>query len=151
MQSIGTSASIPADSWSRGGIAAPVDLATGTLGVGRMRPLPAARGRAGEWSTTYTHHPESGAVIAGAVLPNWPRVAETALRAAAMLPCHVQAEWDVVVDEDAASIILGGTGSPALHELQVHGGLLGDERVRAFYEHHGAARRRHTCVAPRSR
>src|SRR5688500_10902917 len=39
VQRIGTAATAPTDNWSGGGINAPVDLASGRLGVGRMHPL----------------------------------------------------------------------------------------------------------------
>jgi hypothetical protein len=73
VQRIGTVDTVPTDNWSGGGISAPVALASGTLGEGRMHPLKASP----EWrAQRFSHHPDSGAAIAGAVLPGWERVRE---------------------------------------------------------------------------
>ena len=43
VQRMGTADTVPTDSWSGGGISAPVSLDTGRLGVGRTHPLKGAR------------------------------------------------------------------------------------------------------------
>jgi len=129
VQRMGTADTAPTDNWSGGGICAPVDLATGRLGVGRMHPL---KGRPGEGR--YATHPDSGAQIEGAVVPHWEQVRETVLRAAASLPTSRYVGWDVFVDEAGTSIIGEGSANTDVNLLQVHGGLLADPVVRRFYE-----------------
>jgi hypothetical protein len=130
VQRIGTVDTVPTDNWSGGGISAPVDLATGTLGEGRMHPLKAPPERRAQ---RFTRHPDSGAVIAGAVLPGWERVREVVLRAAASVPFNRMAGWEVLVDATGEPVILEANGNSDVNLLQVHGGLLAEPRIRQFY------------------
>ena len=131
VQRIGTVDTVPTDNWSGGGISAPVDLATGTLGEGRMHPLKAPPERRAQ---RFTQHPDSGAAIAGAVLPGWERVREVVLRAAASVPFNRMAGWDVLVDATGEPVILEANGNSDVNLLQVHGGLLAEPRIRQFYQ-----------------
>jgi hypothetical protein len=134
VQRIGTSTTGGTDSWTDGGISAPVDRETARLGPGRVRPLDGPSPRDG-----LIHHPDSGTRIAGATLPGWPAIMETVLRAAASVPFNRMVAWDVVSALDETPVILSADGSGDLAMLQVHGGLLADPDVRGFYE---AARER---------
>jgi hypothetical protein len=129
VQRIGTADTVPTDNWSGGGISAPVELATGQLGEGRMHPL---KGKRRE--QRFTHHPDTGAPIAGAVLPGWERVLDVVLRAAASVPFNRMAGWDVLVDREGEPVILEANGNSDVNLLQVHGGLLADPRIRHFYQ-----------------
>jgi hypothetical protein len=129
VQRIGTADTVPTDNWSGGGICAPVDLATGRLGEGRMHPL---KGKREE--QRFTHHPDTGSVIAGAVLPGWERVREVVLRAAASVPFNRMGGWDVLVDREGEPVILEANGNSDVNLLQVHGGLLAEPRIREFYQ-----------------
>jgi hypothetical protein len=129
VQRIGTADTVPTDNWSGGGISAPVELATGQLGEGRMHPL---KGKRRE--QRFTHHPDTGAPIAGAVLPGWERVLDVVLRAAASVPFNRMAGWDVLVDREGEPVILEANGNSDVNLLQVHGGLLTDPRIRQFYQ-----------------
>jgi len=131
VQRIGTSMTVPTDNWSAGGISAPVDLATGRLGPGRMRPARTAGLVATEG---LPHHPENGAQISGAVLPGWDRIQDTVLRAAASLPFNRMAGWDVLVTSGGEPVIIEGNGNSDIDLFQVHGGLLADPRIRRFHE-----------------
>ena len=135
VQRIGTAETVPTDSWSRGGISAPVDLVSGTLGQGKLHPSRASQRMAGQ---PLNHHPETGAQIGGATIPQWDQVKETVLRAAASLPFNPMAAWDVLVAPDGVPVILQASGDTDLHLLQVHGGLLADPRIRRFYQEVGA-------------
>jgi hypothetical protein len=129
VQRIGTADTTPTDNWSGGGICARVDVATGRMGIGRMHPLKGGRGE-----TEFTHHPDSGAAIAGVEIPHWSRVCETVLRAATSLPTNRYIGWDVFVDESGRVIIGEGSANTDVNLLQVHGGLLADPAVRRFYD-----------------
>jgi Sugar-transfer associated ATP-grasp len=155
VQRIGTADTVPTDNWSGGGISAPIDPASGRLGVGRMHPLKGRRP-----AHHFTHHPDSGAPIAGAELPGWAAIRATVLRAAASVPFNRMAGWDVLVTADATGAGTGagaeagagagaGAGTPVLLEangnsdvnlLQVHGGLLADPAIRRFYQAVGVVR-----------
>jgi hypothetical protein len=85
----------------------------------------------------FTHHPDTGAPIAGAVLPGWERVLDVVLRAAASVPFNRMAGWDVLVDREGEPVILEANGNSDVNLLQVHGGLLADPRTRQFYNSFG--------------
>jgi len=130
VQRIGTPDTVPTDNWSGGGISAPIDLESGTLGEGRVNPFKAGRATAERVS----QHPATGAQIAGAVLPHWDEVRDTVLRVAASLPFNRVAGWDVLVASDGVPVIIEANGDSDIDLLQVHGGLLADPRIRRFYE-----------------
>jgi hypothetical protein len=135
VQRMGTAGTAPTDNWSGGGICARIDLATGRLGVGRMNPLK----RKGA-DSVFTHHPDTGVRIEGAVLPHWDRICDVVLRAAAGLPLNRYVGWDVVVDGAGSAVIIEANKNTDVNLLQVHGGLLLEPRVRQFYEAVGALR-----------
>jgi hypothetical protein len=132
VQRIGTADTVPTDNWSGGGISAPVDLASGRLGEGRMHPLKGTRAE-----QRFTQHPDTGAQIAGAVLPGWSEVTDTVLRAAASVPFNRMAGWDILVDAEGVPVILEANGNSDVNLLQVHGGLLAEPRIRQFYQAFG--------------
>jgi hypothetical protein len=129
VQRIGTATTGATDDWSRGGISSLIDRETGRLGPGRVLPLDGPSPKDG-----LTHHPDSGARIAGATLPGWPDIMDTVLRAAASVPFNRMVAWDLVTAADGVPVILSADGSGDLALLQVHGGLLTDPHVRRFYE-----------------
>jgi hypothetical protein len=128
VQRIGTADTVPTDNWSGGGISAPVDLATGRLGEGRMHPLKGKRS-----TQRFTHHPDTGTLIEGAVLPGWEGVKDVVLRAAASVPFNRMAGWDILVDSEGVPVILEANGNSDVNLLQVHGGLLAEPNIRQFY------------------
>ena len=131
-QRIGTADTMPTDNFSGGGIAAPIDLATGRLGTGSRHPVK-ARGM-GAQQRGITHHPDTGVPIEGAVLPHWERLRDSVLRAAASLPTNRYVGWDIIVDDTGAPVIIEGNARPGLDVVQTHRGLLADPEARRFYE-----------------
>jgi len=129
VQRAGTVQTMPTDNWSGGAICAPIDLTTGQLKGAVMYP-----GEGASAPRRFTHHPDSGAQIEGAVLPHWERVRETVLRAAASLPTNRYVGWDVLVDETGTPVIIEANGNSGLQMVQVERGLLTDPAIRRFYE-----------------
>jgi len=129
VQRIGTLHTMPTDNWRAGGIAAPVDLESGRLGVGRIHPHKGKR-----QEQRFTQHPDSGAQIEGAVLPHWDRVRDTVLRAAASLAVNRYVGWDVLVDDAGRPVIIEGNGNTGVTIVQVNGGMLASPAIRRFYE-----------------
>ena len=78
--------------------------------------------------------PETGARIAGAVLPGWREIAGTALAAARWLPDETSVEWDVGVGVDGRPVVIEGTENSDPNLLQVHGGLLAEPGMRRRLE-----------------
>jgi len=122
----GAPASAPADNWSRGGLAALVDLETGRLSAGVPHP------RAGELER-HDVHPASQMPISGVQVPRWPETREGLLQAARQMSFFPYVGWDIVVTEDGFQVIEGNKYTD-VHAMQVHQPLMRDERVRRFYQ-----------------
>jgi hypothetical protein len=128
----GTATSLPVDNWSKGGISAAVDVDTGSVGAGITFPDRYA-------ARVHERHPDSGEPIAGIRVPSWPRIRDAVLALAARMPLDIAyVGWDVIVTE-AGFVVLEGNRNSDVNLLQIHGPLLKDERVRAFYRKYGAA------------
>jgi putative polysaccharide biosynthesis protein len=125
----GTAASLPVDNWTQGGLCAVIDPSTGRLGPGAAFP------RTGHlaWAT---HHPDTGAAIAGLVIPLWKAIRERVVDLAHRLRFLPYVGWDIVVTDDGFAILEGNRNSD-VNLLQIHGPLLRDPAVRAFYRRYG--------------
>jgi hypothetical protein len=126
---IGRPSSVPVDSWARGGLCASVDVETGTVGPACSYPARSDR------LTWYDSHPETGMPIEGLELPHWNLIVDQLmqlLRSATYLH-HVG--WHVAITPDGFKI-LDGDSHPDLTLFQLHGPLLANPRVRAFYRRH---------------
>lgn len=128
----GMPASVPADSWSQGGISVSIDPETGTLGRGTVRPTPTVPA---QW---VDRHPATGAQIEGVTIPNWHDIRAGLIDAAARMPFLPYVGWDVIVTDDGF-LLIEGNKFPELGVLQVHRPLMRDPRVRDFYREHGLA------------
>ncbi len=131
---IGTQKSSPVDNWARGGLSAPIDLETGTIGAAAS-PKPAG-GVA--W---HSCHPDTGSQIAGIGIPHWPMVMQKLQQTIRSMPYLEYVGWDVVVT-DSGFVVLEGNTMPGMNSLQVHRPLLTDPRVRRFFESHRLVRPR---------
>lgn len=125
---MGTSATIPVDNGSRGGLVARIDLDSGVLSEARTL-----------WSRdVFTEHPDSGAPIEGALVPQWDEVKRQILTAVDAVPYLQFIAWDILVSEDGPCVIEANTSS-GVNIIQVWGpqrdGELGD-----FYRMHGVIR-----------
>jgi hypothetical protein len=125
-QRIGNDASAPADNYSRGGVAASIDAATGRLGHAIGSNAVQER---------LTHHPDTGSPITGRVIPNWGDIRAEVLRLAGALPFNCFVGWDIFVTADGRVAVCEINGSRVgVNILQLERGLLADERVRRYYE-----------------
>jgi hypothetical protein len=100
----------PVDNFHAGGIAAPIDLATGTLG----RATDLGSGTDIVW---HERHPRSGAAITGRRLPMWNDVLRLAERAHQAFDRHVVIGWDIALVPDGPCLIEGNQ-SPGVGTLQ---------------------------------
>jgi len=98
------------DNLHAGGIAAGVNLETGTLGRASNLGADARLG----W---HDRHPVSGARIAGTRLPMWDEVREFALRAHRAFSDRVLVGWDIAITPDGP-VLVEGNGSPDLDIMQ---------------------------------
>ena len=127
---IGTDRSAPVDNWSRGGLTADVDVASGELSHGVRAP------RSGPIER-HESHPDTGTPIAGTEVPGWSAIREGILDIAANYPQLPYVGWDIVVTDDGEFTVIEGNSCTDIDLLQVHRPLLDDPRARRFYEHHG--------------
>lgn len=125
---IGTSATIPVDNGSRGGLVSQIDLETGELS--EARSLQAL--------DVHEFHPDSGAPIKGAVIPGWAAIKDEMLELARKFPFMNFIAWDILLTEEGICIIEANTSS-GVNIIQLWGpqrnGELGD-----FYRAHGVIR-----------
>ena len=121
--------------WRSGNILARLDLETGRVtatvrgtGLGLSEP---------------GHHPESGAPILGATVPNWRAVTETALGAAKILPDLALIGWDIA-PVDGGALLVECNQSPdfILPQMADARGMLDDE-FKAFLAERKALARDH--------
>ena len=93
----------PVDNIHAGGIAAPVDLATGRLGQASDLGL-------GPKLVWHDKHPLTGAEITGRVLPFWPEAMALAVRAHAEFSEWTVIGWDIAILDEGARLIEGNKG-----------------------------------------
>lgn len=124
----GTARSVPVDSWSAGGLLAPINVEDGTLGKAVYKP---SKGRV-EWMDM---HPDTGRRISGLEIPNWSLITASLLSATEAYHGISMCAWDVVARK-ADFVVLEGNNFPSARALQLERGLLLDERTKRFYEFH---------------
>jgi hypothetical protein len=100
------SKSSPVDNFHAGGIAAAVDLATGTLGAATGLGL----GGDFRWHET---HPLTGGQIRGRRLPHWPEAVTLAIAAHRLIAPRVMVGWDIGFLPEGPCLIEGNTGPDA--------------------------------------
>ena len=91
--------SLVADNFAGGGLASPVRLEDGRLGPAVFKSRPGS----------FASHPDTGALILGRSLPNWPAVTQLAIdghRAFEPLP---SIGWDIAITENGPVIVEGNS------------------------------------------
>jgi hypothetical protein len=106
------------DNLHAGGIAASVDLATGTLGPASDLGADSRLG----WMDS---HPDGGAPITGTRLPMWDEVCQFALSTHKAFGDRLLVGWDIAITPDGP-VLVEGNGSPDLDIMQRfrRGGLM---------------------------
>ncbi|MBA1144217.1 sugar-transfer associated ATP-grasp domain-containing protein [Mesorhizobium neociceri] len=125
---MGRPATYPTDNWKKGsgGVAALVNVDSGILSAGLFYNKKTRQ------RDTIEAHPESGARILGASVPNWSVVKSIMLKLAAMLPFPGLVGWDVALTE-AGIVVVEGNIRPGLDIHQCHGSLKQTAEQRAFW------------------
>ncbi|MEG2626674.1 MAG: sugar-transfer associated ATP-grasp domain-containing protein [Anaerovoracaceae bacterium] len=124
VQRIGTSDTIPVDNGSRGGLVSKIDLDTGVLSEARcLHNL-----------NVYKVHPDSGAQIEGAVIPDWEDMKTQILELTNKLPYMHFIAWDILKTEEGICIIEANTSS-GVNIIQLWGGQRNKE-LGDFYRYH---------------
>jgi len=111
-----------------GGVSARIDHLTGKVG-------PVLIGLPGHGETWQSTHPDTGAQLEGAVVPNWGDVMRCALDAAASIPPLRAVGWDIMLT-DHGPVVLEGNLGWGLDLVQAHhGGLLSNGVVDTWAQH----------------
>jgi hypothetical protein len=120
----------PVDNISSGGLCSRVDLTTGRLdtAVGRAR----ARRR-----VEFDRHPDTGAPIAGVLVPEWDAVRRLALELMDAFPELSHVGWDLAVTDRGVKVIEGNGNLPNVSVFQFHGPFLEDPRLIEYYTSKG--------------
>ncbi|MDQ7248144.1 sugar-transfer associated ATP-grasp domain-containing protein [Dongia sedimenti] len=119
----------PVDNFHAGGIAAPVDLATGTLGAATGLGL----GGDFHW---YETHPLTGARIRDRRLPQWEAAVALAIAAHRLVAPRVMVGWDIGFLPDGPCLIEGNTGPDADIHQRVELRPIGNARYGALLAWH---------------
>jgi hypothetical protein len=110
------------DNFHSGGVLFPIDITCGVLGPGMAD--------AAYSPTAITHHPETGARVAGLMHPGWRAMSDLAIRLHRLFPDLVMPGWDIGFDESGA-IAIEGNDTPgfSINRQALFDGLGG---TRAF-------------------
>jgi hypothetical protein len=117
------------DNIHAGGIAAPIDLATGRMG-------PASDLGLGPKFAWYDSHPWTHAPIAGRVLPHWQEAMALAVRAHDAFSEWAVIGWDVALLDDGAWLIEGNKGPDVDLMQRPLRGPIGNGRFGALLAYH---------------
>lgn len=125
VQRIGADWTGAVDNGSRGGLVAKVDIESGVMSHARtLHNL-----------TVYPVHPDTGAQIEGAVVPNWERIKAGVMEISSKFPYLDIIAWDILPTDDGFTVIEANTSS-GVNIIQLWGpqryGRLG-----SFYREHG--------------
>jgi hypothetical protein len=121
-----------ADNFAAGGLASPIDEATGILGPAIAKDLAASR---------CERHPDSGAAISGRRLPFWSQAVELALRAHDALREPALLGWDVALTPDGPTLLETNRGWSFDLVQRPHGRPIGGTRFPEIYLSHLRDRR----------
>lgn len=137
MHRFGTSVTRPYDGWGEGGLITPVDLESGRLGTGVLRP------RGGRSYVPRTDvHPETGMPVRGVVIPAWATLVREMLEVADAVGDRLPyVAWDILVTDDGFAI-LEGNSYPSFQAMQLWGPVLDQPRIRRFFVDHGVVKDR---------
>lgn len=125
VQRIGTSATIPVDNGSKGGLVAKIDLETGELSEAKC-----LKNR-----NVYEVHPDSGKPIKGAVIPNWKEIKQEILDVCQSIPYMDFIAWDLLITEEGVCVIEANNSS-GINIIQLWGGQRNGE-LGDFFRHYG--------------
>lgn len=109
------------DNFHAGGIAAPIDVATGRLGAATDWGLRPRHG----WRT---HHPDTGGAIEGRILPLWPETRALAERAHDAFADRHIIGWDMAILPDGPHIVEANGGPDTDMHQRVSREPLGNQR-----------------------
>lgn len=127
---IGTEKSNVVDNWTAGGLSISINLKTGELGKGATYP-----NKKGEKIVWHETHPDSHVKFYGVQIPNWQEITKSILEFSQEYHFLPYVGWDVVPMNNDFIILEGNTTSD-VNLLQIHGGLLRENKIKSFYKYY---------------
>ena len=118
------------DNFAQGGLAAPIDLASGTV-CG-----PAIRKDAARGTVTLDRHPDTGAQFEGHVIPFWQSALDLAVRAHGAFPSMIFVGWDVPILHDGPILLEGNAIWDVNLTVLPHGITLSDTQFIPYFDHY---------------
>lgn len=125
VQRVGTSATVPVDNASKGGLVCKIDLETGRLSEARC-----LKNR-----NVYEKHPDSGAEFRETTIPGWMEMKEEILNLAGKFPYLHFVAWDILKAENGQNCVIEANTSSGVNIIQLWGGQRGGE-LGDFYRFH---------------
>ena len=130
MHRFGTKKSAPVDNFRQGGACARVDIETGRLGKLAAMFDTDREGR----HIFRAQHPDTGAQVEGAVIPNWEKLKGLVAELTRKLPFFEYTAWDFAAQDDGFALIEINMKS-GLGFFQVHGGARHTPLGEKYREH----------------
>lgn len=127
VQRIGTVKTGSIDNFSKGGLAAGIDMETGLLDM--------AIGKVGNSQTRVSCHPDTGAPIKGVKIPEWQSACKEITDFFDKIPYIKYVGLDVVLT-DKGVVIIEGNSHCQVGALQCYKPLLLNPKTRRFYEYY---------------
>jgi hypothetical protein len=118
------------DNIAQGGLAAPIDLATGEI-CG-----PAIQKHKAIGISRFEKHPDTGAHFAGTQLPCWREVLDLAKQAHAAFPSMPFVGWDIAILREGPVVLEGNAWWDVDLTLLPHRILLSETQFIPYYNHH---------------
>ncbi len=108
--------------------AAPMDLATGELGLFTGDDMNTSPLR-------YEHHPLTGVPVKGRIIRQWPEIRDLALKAHGVFAHRFLIGWDIALTPEGAKLLEGNTNLDVMFLQRVHDMPAGRTRMGALMSH----------------
>jgi Sugar-transfer associated ATP-grasp len=118
------------DNIAQGGLAAPIDLATGEI------TGPAIQKDKGVGVSRFEKHPDTGANLVGIKLPVWEKVLALAIQAHGMFPSMPFVGWDIAILRDGPVVLEGNSWWDVDLSILPHRMCLSDTQFIPYYNFH---------------
>lgn len=134
VQRVGNERSKPVDNVSQGAISCRVDLETGVLGRGVV----AKSEHKGGGVVYFENHPDTGAQLAGRVIPGWDALKKEIVDLTNRFPYLGLVAWDVLLTDEGFCVIEGNASAGCVMFQMEHGARGGE--IGDIYRSYGIIR-----------
>lgn len=137
-QRIGGNSTNGLDNFSMGGYSADIDIETGKLGKVVASLKNNKEDKKDKYKLEkYSYHPETQINIEGEKVPLWNEIKDSVLRIMEKKPYINYMGADILIDKKGDIVCIEINNHPQVGVLQVHKGLLENEKNMNFYKYYG--------------